>query len=205
MEHLGRLAKVQKGYSRVADTELTAWNGREPGGAAEHGGEAPTSTATVRARRACCLRHRPLPPRPEEHCLTFYATVQHPHAIGRVQYSLTQLHLSQPVAPSVLSWVGRCGRCSSQAAAKTTAGATLQAALRSHPPSFATPPHPQLSVQGMTCGACTSAVEAALNGLPGVYRAHVALLQQSAEVIMGSQNGHAVPPSVRSPADRAPL
>ncbi|GBF98396.1 copper-transporting ATPase-like, partial [Raphidocelis subcapitata] len=39
-----------------------------------------------------------------------------------------------------------------------------------------------LSVQGMTCGACTSAVEGALSALPGVFGVSVSLLQQSAEV-----------------------
>lgn len=39
-----------------------------------------------------------------------------------------------------------------------------------------------LSVKGMTCSACTSAVEAALRAVPGVTEVQVALLQHSAEV-----------------------
>eukprot|EP00775_Hariotina_reticulata_P005342 gene5342-5579_t len=39
-----------------------------------------------------------------------------------------------------------------------------------------------LSVKGMTCSACTSAVESALKSVPGVTKAQVALLQESAEV-----------------------
>eukprot|EP00878_Enallax_costatus_P015659 GHUV01016404.1.p1 GENE.GHUV01016404.1~~GHUV01016404.1.p1 ORF type:complete len:317 (+),score=102.19 GHUV01016404.1:266-1216(+) len=39
-----------------------------------------------------------------------------------------------------------------------------------------------LSVKGMTCSACTSAVEAALRAVPGVQQAEVSLLQHSAEV-----------------------
>ncbi|KAJ9512813.1 hypothetical protein QJQ45_029040, partial [Haematococcus lacustris] len=42
--------------------------------------------------------------------------------------------------------------------------------------------HLKLSVQGMTCSACSSAVEGALAKLPGVSRAAVSLLSGSAEV-----------------------
>ncbi|KAL6748480.1 putative copper-transporting ATPase 3-like protein [Haematococcus lacustris] len=42
--------------------------------------------------------------------------------------------------------------------------------------------HLNLSVQGMTCSACSSAVEGALAKLPGVSRAAVSLLSGSAEV-----------------------
>jgi Cu+-exporting ATPase len=40
----------------------------------------------------------------------------------------------------------------------------------------------QLSVQGMHCSACSTAVEAALRALPGVHNADVALLSNSATV-----------------------
>ena len=37
-------------------------------------------------------------------------------------------------------------------------------------------------VGGMTCGACTSVVEAALEHVPGVAHASVSLMQQEAKV-----------------------
>ena len=40
----------------------------------------------------------------------------------------------------------------------------------------------QISVKGMHCSACSSAVESALAALPGVQHASVALLTNSAEV-----------------------
>lgn len=51
------------------------------------------------------------------------------------------------------------------------------------------PPLPsgaQLSVQGMHCSACSTAVEAALRALPGVLSADVALLSASADVRLDS-------------------
>lgn len=39
-----------------------------------------------------------------------------------------------------------------------------------------------LRVVGMTCASCSSAVEACLNGLPGVHHASVNLLANVAEV-----------------------
>jgi cation transport ATPase len=44
------------------------------------------------------------------------------------------------------------------------------------------PPREQISVKGMHCSACSSAVESALAALPGVQHASVALLTNSAEV-----------------------
>ena len=40
-----------------------------------------------------------------------------------------------------------------------------------------------VSIEGMTCSACSSAVESALNGLPAVKSATVALLQNRGEVV----------------------
>ncbi|PNH01297.1 putative copper-transporting ATPase HMA5 [Tetrabaena socialis] len=42
-----------------------------------------------------------------------------------------------------------------------------------------------LSVKGMTCAACSGAVEGALSSVAGVKRVSVALLQESAELILG--------------------
>jgi len=41
------------------------------------------------------------------------------------------------------------------------------------------PPREQISVKGMHCSACSSAVESALAALPGVQHASVALLTHS--------------------------
>lgn len=41
----------------------------------------------------------------------------------------------------------------------------------------------QVRVTGMTCSACTSAVEGAISALPGVVRATVSLLQNKAHVV----------------------
>lgn len=41
----------------------------------------------------------------------------------------------------------------------------------------------QVRVTGMTCSACTSAVEGAISALPGVTRASVSLLQNKAHVV----------------------
>lgn len=41
----------------------------------------------------------------------------------------------------------------------------------------------QVRVSGMTCSACTSAVEGAISALPGVVRASVSLLQNKAHVV----------------------
>ena len=40
----------------------------------------------------------------------------------------------------------------------------------------------QLSIGGMTCGSCSAAVQSALDRMPGVTAASVALLSSSAEV-----------------------
>lgn len=40
----------------------------------------------------------------------------------------------------------------------------------------------QVNVTGMTCAACSNSVESALNGLNGVVKASVALLQNKADV-----------------------
>lgn len=48
---------------------------------------------------------------------------------------------------------------------------------------------PQLAVEGMTCSACTTAVEKALKTVPGVKKVSVALLAKTAEVGVRSGKG----------------
>ena len=45
---------------------------------------------------------------------------------------------------------------------------------------------PQISVKGMTCSSCSSAVEKSLKALPGVNAVSVSLLAESAEVMAAS-------------------
>jgi copper chaperone CopZ len=66
--------------------------------------------------------------------------------------------------------------------AATSAPQTLPVAQKQAAPQQHQEQVVQLVVRGMTCAACSTAVEKALGGVPGVSRASVALTQGRAEV-----------------------
>lgn len=67
-------------------------------------------------------------------------------------------------------------------ASKSGSSVTVQVCAQQPPSARGNHVVTQLRVNGMSCSACSSAVERALLNVPGVHSASVALLQQSAQV-----------------------